>query len=331
MCFKIYVGIDISKLSLDVFIKEKQVHKQFKNEEKGFGLLIQWVEKQAKVSLDSILICFEHTGMYSLSLAIFLERKCISFSMISALEIKRSMGITRGKNDRVDSRRIAEFAYRFKDKISLTKLPASDIRKIHSLLMLRDRLVLNCNGYTVSRNETLRIKHNDDSPLLLSTYEKMILTLKEEIKNLEKAIKIIIQNNEELRSSFELITTIKGIGFFVAANLIVYTCNFTRFKNWRKFACYSGTAPFDYQSGTSVRGKAQVSSLANKQMKKMLHLAALCAIHTDSELREYYIRRQAEGKSKMSIVNIVRNKLVARVFAVVNRGTPFVDIKKHIA
>lgn len=90
----------------------------------------------------------------------------------------------------------------------------------------------------------------------------------------------------------------------------------------RKFACYSGIAPFEYQSGTSVHGKTQVSSIANQQVKRMLHLAAMTAIHFDTELREYYIRRQADGKSKMAIINIIRNKLVARVFAVVKRGTP---------
>ena len=61
----------------------------------------------------------------------------------------------------------------------------------------------------------------------------------------------------------------------------------------------------------------------------MLHLAAVSSVHFDTELREYYIRRQKEGKSKMAIINIVRNKLVSRAFAVVKRGTPFVDMKKY--
>ncbi|MDR1120095.1 MAG: IS110 family transposase, partial [Dysgonamonadaceae bacterium] len=117
----------------------------------------------------------------------------------------------------------------------------------------------------------------------------------------------------------------------VATYLIVYTHNFTRFANWRKFACYCGIAPFEYQSGTSVRGRTQVSSIANKRVKKMLHLAAICAIHFDTELREYYLRRQAEGKTKMAVINIVRNKLVSRAFAVVKRWTPFVDIKKYVS
>ena len=329
MLVNTYVGIDVSKLTLDVFIREKKVHKQFKNNLNGFSQLLKWLEIQTNQSLDSVLLCFEHTGLYSLPLALFLEEKKISFSMISALEIKRSMGVTRGKNDLVDSKRIAEFAYRFKDKISITQLPDKDIRKIHSLLTLRDKLVTNMKGYTIAHNEILRTIRKEDFPELFSTYEDMINTLKEEIKKVENSIKSILHNNPQLWTSYKLATSVKGIGFIVASYLIVYTYNFTRFDTWRKFACYSGIAPFDYQSGTSVRGRTQVSSIANKQIKTLLHLAAICAIHTDVELREYYRRRQAEGKTKMAVINIIRNKLASRVFAVIKRGTPFVDIKRY--
>lgn len=293
--------------------------------------MIQWIEKQTKQPRKSMLICFEHTGLYSLSLANFLEEEQISFSMIPALEIKRSLGITRGKNDVVDSKRIAEYAFRYRDKISLTKLPAKDICRIHSLLTLRDRLARQRGMYVQSKNEAIRVINKNDLPELFVSYKNMIVAMKTEIERIENAILTIIKENEELRSSFELITTIKGIGFIVATYLIVYTHNFTRFDSWRKFACYSGIAPFDYQSGTSVHGRSKVSSIANKQMKRLLHLAALCAIHTDSELKEYYWRRQIEGKTKMSTINIVRNKLIARVFAIIKRGTPYVDIKKYVA
>lgn len=331
MKFKIYVGIDVSKLKLDVFIREKQVHRLFKNDAKGFGILTQWLLDQAQVPFDSIIVCFEHTGLYSMPLALYLEEKKIPFSMIPALEIKRSLGITRGKNDFIDSKRIAEFAYRFNDKISVTKLPIADIRHIHFLLTLRDRLANNLRGYTVSRNELQKSLGSKNFSEVFSTYEQMITYLKGEIKKMEKVIKGIIMANKELRTSLELAVSVKGIGFIIASHLIVYTHNFTRFDNWRKFACYSGIAPFEYQSGTSVHGKTQVSSIANKRVKTLLHLAAICAIHTDTELREYYSRRLTEGKTRMAVINIVRNKLIARVFAVIKRGTPFVDIKKHIA
>lgn len=198
MTIENYVGIDVSKLTIDVFIRENHVHKRFKNELNGFCQLVQWLQKQISHSLESVLICFEHTGLYSLPLALYLEKEGIPFAMLSALEIKRSMGITRGKNDIIDSKRIAEYAYRFKDKISITVLPALDIRKVQSLLMLRNRLVSNMKGFVVSMNETLRAISMEDFPELFSAYQTQIITLKLEIKKLEQEIKTIIKNNPQL-------------------------------------------------------------------------------------------------------------------------------------
>lgn len=331
MTFKDFVGIDVSKLTLDVFILSVKAHKQFKNDLSGFDLLLRWLQKQTDQPFSSLLICFEHTGLYSLSLAHYLSEKQIPFSMLPALEIKRSLGITRGKNDMIDARRIAEYASRFRDKICLTTLPAKDINKIQSILNLRNRMAKNLAGYIVTKNEIKRVFQVDELPQMFICYDNMITSLKQEIKLLEKSIREILRSNKELWATFELVTSVKGIGLIVASYMIVYTCNFTRFDSWRKFACYSGTAPFEYQSGTSIRGKTQVSQIANQQMKRLLHLAAICAIHTDAEIKEYYWRRLDEGKNRMTVINIVRNKLLARVFAVVKRGTPFVDIKKYVA
>lgn len=331
MTFSFFVGIDVSKLTLDVFIHEKQAHRKFKNDRNGFEMLMSWVEKHTGRARESVLFCFEHTGLYSLPLAMFLEENSRTFSMISALEIKRSLGITRGKNDYVDSKRIADYSNRFQDRILPTKLPAKDITRLHSLLTLRTRLSTALGRYTASYKEALRFMGKDAIPELFTVYENMMIATKEQIRFLEKTIKDIIKENEALRRSYELATSVKGVGMVVACHLIAYTHNFTRFDSWRKFACYSGIAPFEHQSGTSVKGKTQVSSIANKQMKRLLHLAAICAIHTDAEMQEYYNRRQAGGKNKMTVINIVRNKILARIFAIIKRGTPFVDLRKYAA
>jgi transposase len=144
-------------------------------------------------------------------------------------------------------------------------------------------------------------------------------------------MKLIIELDPELKQTFDLITGIKGIGKTVAIYLIVYTHNFTRFATWRKFACYAGVAPFENQSGVTYLGKTKVSSLANKQIKKMLHLAALSASRTDAELNAYFVKRVQGGKSKMATLNIIRNKILSRAFAVATRKSPYVDIAKYAA
>jgi transposase len=284
-----------------------------------------------KDDFQGILFCFEHTGFYSLALALFMEENQCVFSMVSPLQIKRSLGITRGKNDKVDSRRIAEYAYEKRSKLLPTTLPSKAILQLHPLMTLRDRLARNRGAFIGTKNEQLRFLPLQDNSPLLEAYDNVINTLTEEIKHIEEAIKDIIKNDDALNKTFKLITSIKGVGFLIATYLIVYTHNFTRFDSWRKCACYGGIAPFENTSGTSIRGKTQVHPIANRQLKKMLHIAALSAAHTDKEMIAYYQKRIQGGKSKMYTLNVIRNKVLARVFAVVKRGTAYVDLMSYAA
>jgi transposase len=136
---------------------------------------------------------------------------------------------------------------------------------------------------------------------------------------------------KSIKNNYYLLQSIKGVGKTLAMTTIIKTANFTKFSNARKFACFCGTAPFENTSGTSIRGKTRVSHLADKRMKTLLDLGAKTAIQYDKELREYYLKRTTNGKSKMSTINVVRNKLLYRMFAVIKRQTPFTENYLQIA
>ena len=82
-------------------------------------------------------------------------------------------------------------------------------------------------------------------------------------------------------------------------------------------ACYSGVAPFQNTSGTSVFGRNRVSLMADKSMKKLFHLGAMSAIRLQNDLQVYYLRKVNEGKNKMAVLNAVRNKIIHLIFAIV--------------
>ena len=166
---------------------------------------------------------------------------------------------------------------------------------------------------------------------MFQIYKSLVQHLTLQIKKLESQIKAVIESDEKIKVNYQLLISIKCVGPVLAANMIACTHNFTRFTNWQKFACYVGTAPFEHQSGTSVKGKTRVSSLSNRQMKRLIHMVAIGACTYNPELKVYYKRRVSEGKNKMSTLNIIRNKLIARMFAVVNRGTVYVDLMKYAA
>lgn len=332
MNYNAFIGIDVSKLTFDVLIYGKSFKQQFANSEKGFISFVKWLKKLLHgTELTQVFVCFEHTGLYSLNLALFLQQQSIPFCLVPALDIKRSLGTTRGKSDELDAGRIAEYAYLKREKLSQTILPSKTVLKLQPLLTLRNKLVTDRAGYLIISNEQKAVFTLKEYRELFSVYKSLIKTLDEKIKAIEKTINNLLQSDQDIKRTFNLITGIKGIGPLTAAYLIVYTHNFTRFSSWRKFACYSGIAPFPHSSGTSLKGKARVSHLANKHMKSLLFLCANNAVQNDPELKAYYQRRLQEGKGKMSTLNIVKNKLIARVFAVAKRNTEFVNTMKFAA
>lgn len=161
--------------------------------------------------------------------------------------------------------------------------------------------------------------------LLQKSVKSTLSALDKDLKNVEGKIIEIVNEDENLRRLFIIVSSVVGIGFVTAVNLLVYTGGFTQLRDARKLACYCGVAPFEYSSGTSIRGKTKVHFMANKKLKCNLHMASLTAVKLDPELKAYYERKVAEGKNKMSVLNAVKCKLLARVVAVVNKGEQYVN------
>lgn len=323
------IGIDVSKSVIDLCVHSTQLVKQFENSTKGFNKMVKWLEKTDSFSEQNTLFVFEHTGLYSQQLTKFLDGKNLSFKIVSGLEIKQSLGVVRGKSDPVDAQRIALYGYRLKDEITPSQPISNHIAKLKSMASLRTKLVKQRSGYKACLTEqksVLKIKENQE---LFDIQKSLINTFSKKIDKLEKAMMQIIKANDQLKQAFDLITSIKGVGKVTAIFMLITTENFTKFPTWRKFACYCGIAPFPYQSGSSISKRTRVSNLANKQLKSLLNMCALTAIKHNPEMKIFYNNRIEQKKNKMSTLNIIRNKLVARIFAVVKRGTPYVDTLKY--
>lgn len=322
------IGIDISKLTLDVHLHRKENSLRISNNYCGIEDMIKWVFLNVDIPKEEILFVFENTGLYTYPLIEFLHEKNFLFHVASGLQIKRSLGIIRGKEDKADAKRIARYGYRVREEIEPHSKPSNSLTKLKRLLSLRKKLVGQRAGYISTLGEQKRILDSDQEALLFTAQQEIISTLDTQINLIEKEIEKIIQEDQELQSQYKLLLSIKGIGGTTAQYLIVQTSGFTAFKSWRKFASYCGIAPFPHQSGTSIRGKTKVSRLAQKESKTLLTLCATTAIQYNPEMKAFYERRVEMGKNKMSTVNIIRNKLLARAFAVIKRGTPYANTMK---
>lgn len=327
---KDYVGIDISKEEVDIRLFNSKMDGKFNNSPSGFRKMKSFIEKHVDSDTD-LLFCFEHTGLYAVPLQVYLEEKNMAYHMVSGLQVKRSLGIQRGKNDQVDAKRLAEYAYLHREQIKPQKLQSPHLIRLKYLLGMRSRLVRQRAGFMATTKDYKKCLALKNTDVMICVQQDMIKVLDKQVVKLEKEIRGIISSDAKIQSLFKLATSVKGIGLISATYMIVLTNCFTVFKTWRNFACYAGSAPFEYQSGTSVRGKTRISHYANKQMKAILTNAVMSAIQYSPEIRLYYLKRLKEGKHKKVVVNIIRNKLISRVFATVRRGTPYVELVKYAA
>lgn len=332
MRFNSFIGVDISKQYFDVTLLDAQGDfksaKRFDNAEEGFNSFFRWLSAY-QVAIQSAIVCLEHTGVYCLRLCSSFEKKGLKYSLQSGLQIKRSMGIQRGKNDKADARVIAKYAYLNRQEIVVHKLPSKSLMELKHLLAYRERLVKTKVSLQTSAKELKSFSDRELHQLVTSDTESHLIQIKKSIALIDKKIKTLISRDEKLDELFTLITSVKGVGLQIAANILVATHGFTRFETWRKFSCYCGLAPFEYQSGSSIRKKTKVSHLGNKKIKAVIGNGIASAIQNDPEIAKYYHRKLDEGKHKMVVLNAVKNKLISRIFAVVKRGTPFVPLYQY--
>jgi transposase len=323
--YKYFFGVDISKKTIDVtLIQDVQLtHRQFSNDAMGMDKLMQWI-RELGLNPDNALFCMEATGLYCFPLTQFLASNAIDTWIEHATQIKRATSLDRGKNDKIDSRRIAIYASKNLDRVRLWRPLSSTLEKIKHLASLRERLVETKKRLLTPIKEFEEVGNTAMAKLLTKTIKSSLAAIDKDLKNVETRIIDIVNEDENLKQLYKLITSVVGIGFVTAINLIVYTNGFTVLKDTRKLACYCGVAPFEYSSGSSIRGKTKVHYMANKKLKCNLHMASLSAVKLDKDLKAYYERKVAEGKNKMSVLNAVKNKLLARVIAVVNKQQEYV-------
>ena len=227
----------------------------------------------------------------------------------------------------IDSKRLSMYCCKQADELKATPALNPVFMKLKDLMSARSRLVAQLHS---TKNYIKEIQCTQDKALLAmldKTHKAAIEGIKKSIKQIEVYIDAIIKEHQAISINYQLIKSVPGIGHLTAVYIICCTNNFAGKINGKQLASYAGVVPFDHSSGISIKGKNRVHKMANKDLKKMLHLCALTAIKYYPELRQYFERKKAEGKNGMLILNAIRNKLVLRVVAVVNNQQPYVDNK----
>ncbi len=320
--WNVILGVDVSKLTLDISCAERRLHLKIENNSKGFSMLKKWCRENG-IDLAQTLVVMEYTGGYEYRLMQFLESKEIAYTRVPGLEIKNSMGMVRGKNDRDDSFRIAQYGEEKIKRLDADRPLDTNLLRLRQLLSFRKRIVRENAGLKATlgeRGHMLATKGDTVGRILrakIKSDTRFIAELEREMMELVRADAKMLQN-------YRIITSIRGIGPINGMMTIAYTENFQSFTDARKYAVYVGVVPFEHTSGTSIRGRSHVSHLAHKELKQELNQAAKTSMQHDPEIREY-ARRKLADKCYNLVLNNVKFKLILRMFSLVKRGEKYVD------
>jgi transposase len=319
---KLVIGIDVSKEKLDFCVqstggimKELIVANTTSSIKSGLNSVL----KELKIDMSEMLLCAEHTGHYNYPLCRVCDDLKADLWLENPAQIKYSSGLQRGKNDKLDARKIAAYTSRFQDRARLFALPEKRMASLKLLVSERDMYMADKVKYRGQVTDDKRFMSKEDYAAKCKRLKRQIGDLEAAIAEIERAIETLVNEDETLKRQRELLLSVDGVGKQTAIKMIVTTNAFRDFKNGRQFCCHAGVAPFSYNSGSSIRSKSRVSNRADKSIKTLLHMAALSVAtrQKSGDLHEYYTRKVAEGKNKMLVLNAVRAKLVLRMFAVI--------------
>ena len=102
---------------------------------KAIKAYFQGLKKKFRFSPHQLIVCLEHTGIYGLPCFALFNKNRIKVCVEPALQIKQSQGMTRGKSDKVDARRIAQYAYKNRHELRFWRPQRAYIQKLKALLV----------------------------------------------------------------------------------------------------------------------------------------------------------------------------------------------------
>jgi transposase len=325
------VGVVVSKNKLDYCLMSNDiVLKQGTtvNETSAIRLIFDLFIKEFELSNEQILICAEHSGQYNYPLIYCCEcdRYKLWLENPNLIKIYCS-GLQQGKNYRLSPKQIAIYGSRNADKIKLRRQPVSEVEHLKQLHIELEMLEVDSaklhSQLVDQKNYMSEEVFNINATRLIN----LLRGLEDAIATIKSEIKCIFADNSFLSEQMELLTSIENVDTELALKMIVETDAFTRFENCRQFCSHAGIAPLNKILKINEHSAHIINPKSDKGIKTILNQTALSIVKkSDSELKNYYIRKLKEGKDEKIVLNALRVKLVARMFAVIKNNQRYLPI-----
>jgi transposase len=327
-----YVGLDIAAADFVASIyqsPEEPVVTQegFANTIDGYVVFQSWLESQ-NVNRENCIICMEATGVYSEGIAHFLLTEGFRASVEPPLKVKRVFDPIGHKTDPVDSRQVAEYAYRFRDELRILKPKDEIIEKIRQLLSARE--LFTKQSVAIQNALGAYTKHVVQVSLIHSAHDHILKELKGQIAEIDRELAELIRKNPTISHMTTQLKSLPGFGLLLSSSLIALTDAFHGIATYKKLAAFIGICPYQHRSGTSVYKQPHIRHFGPPYARKFLTLAARSVVAHNSVFRTYYLRKLAEGKAAKLVLNNIANKLIKIACAVIKNNSQYVSTYRSI-
>jgi transposase len=301
---KKYIGIDVSKSSIDVYDGKKSY--KFENALLGFKKVTALVE-----NIKETIFIFEPTGVYSYALTEFCSKKSIAVVMVGPKESRdfaRSLKV-RSKTDKID----AKVLYKYQSHVepNMAKVPKINHHAIKVQQML--------NVYEAIQASKQRFKNQIESTsktdkCLLRTLNRLINDLDMEATKLFNKIELLLLKDEEVKKSYDAISTIPSIAQKSALYLTAFFLKYPT-ANAKQMTALIGLDPVMKDSGL-FRGKQRISKHGGQQLRNLLYFPTLCAIQHNHIIKAFYTNLTSKAKTKKLAVIAAMRKLILMAFSI---------------
>ena len=316
----VFVGIDVSKLKLDVarLRSGKVRNKVFSNDRTGFKAMAAWLSEDNITPVQAHL-CLEATGPYSEAVAVWLSDQGWLVSVVNPARVKgfAQSELARNKTDKADAALLARFCAALTPERWVAPSPA--VRQLRSLV---ERLQALKDMHQQEMNRLEAANASDDQ--LAKVYiAEHVSYLEAAIKRLQSDIDDHIGGQPELSVDAKLLTSIPGLGSVTVAKVLAYAGNVSRFDNAKALSAFAGVCPQQRQSGTSVKGRTLVSKRGHADLRKALYMPGMVAIKHNPLIKDMAQRLKAKGMVPKAIISAAMHKLVHLIYGVLKTRQPF--------
>lgn len=323
-----YVGIDISNdtFTATMLANPNQIlfyGKEFNNTLTGFIQLDTLLSEKSEK--DDLVLILESTGVYGEQLCTYFYRANYRIYTEPPQYVRRAFRLKR-KSDKVDSKMIAEYGYRYSDQLHTWEPRNSIYEEVISILNNRELFV---KQRTAHKNIIKALIHKEYPPESLKQHQDALHYLEQSIKTTDELLKQTIMSDSNVAQHIINLKTMPGVGYWWSANFFVITNGFHNLS-YRKIACYVGIVPHEYTSGTSVKKHPRSDRKGSDRMRKALYLSSMSVIRLDGKLRTQYLNTIARGKPKRLAQNNIAAKMLKIACAIVRDGKPYEPTHKSI-